>query len=426
MRLVCPNCEAKYEVPEDAIPETGRDVQCANCGHAWYQMRSRPAAPEPVAAAPVAAAPATLDEPVVAAAAEAAGTDPEPPVVEVPEAPPVEDPAVADPPAEDAPAEDVPAEDEPAEDVPLEDPPEVEMLETAAVASEPEFEPAPVEVSLDEASVSEVPSDPETVVEVVAEEVLSAAGADPVEVAADVVADPVAPEVIAADAAAPLAETAAEVAAAFQPTVETEIDAADDGDDVDEAADASDMPLSAAKPVAYAVDDSVLAILREEAEREAQARRGELRPLETQTDLGIEAAMASSRKPVEVASAAISAASSVDHGDDGRPSARRDLLPDVEEINSTLRPSEQSADGGLGADGMLAAEGRSGFRSGFLLVMTLTILAAALYLSADMLSELVPALAGPLDAFTGFVDSLRLRIDGLMQTATVAINGDGG
>ncbi|MFN3281925.1 MAG: zinc-ribbon domain-containing protein, partial [Tabrizicola sp.] len=24
MRLVCPNCEAKYEVPEDAIPETGR------------------------------------------------------------------------------------------------------------------------------------------------------------------------------------------------------------------------------------------------------------------------------------------------------------------------------------------------------------------------------------------------------------------
>jgi predicted Zn finger-like uncharacterized protein len=41
MRLVCPNCEAKYEVPEDAIPDTGRDVQCANCGHAWFQMRSR-------------------------------------------------------------------------------------------------------------------------------------------------------------------------------------------------------------------------------------------------------------------------------------------------------------------------------------------------------------------------------------------------
>lgn len=55
MRLVCPNCEAKYEVPEDAIPETGRDVQCANCGHAWYQMRPRSAVTETAAAATVAA-----------------------------------------------------------------------------------------------------------------------------------------------------------------------------------------------------------------------------------------------------------------------------------------------------------------------------------------------------------------------------------
>jgi hypothetical protein len=30
---------------------------------------------------------------------------------------------------------------------------------------------------------------------------------------------------------------------------------------------------------------------------------------------------------------------------ESRPSARRDLLPDVEEINSTLRPSEMQADG---------------------------------------------------------------------------------
>ncbi|MBK6466238.1 MAG: zinc-ribbon domain-containing protein [Rhodobacter sp.] len=34
MRLVCPNCDAKYEVPDDAVPEGGRDVQCSSCGHA--------------------------------------------------------------------------------------------------------------------------------------------------------------------------------------------------------------------------------------------------------------------------------------------------------------------------------------------------------------------------------------------------------
>ena len=37
MRLICPNCDAQYEVPAEVIPEGGRDVQCSNCGHIWYQ-----------------------------------------------------------------------------------------------------------------------------------------------------------------------------------------------------------------------------------------------------------------------------------------------------------------------------------------------------------------------------------------------------
>lgn len=37
MRLICPNCDAQYEVPDEVIPEDGRDVQCSNCGITWYQ-----------------------------------------------------------------------------------------------------------------------------------------------------------------------------------------------------------------------------------------------------------------------------------------------------------------------------------------------------------------------------------------------------
>ena len=37
MRLVCPNCDAEYEVDASVIPDGGRDVQCSNCGHAWFQ-----------------------------------------------------------------------------------------------------------------------------------------------------------------------------------------------------------------------------------------------------------------------------------------------------------------------------------------------------------------------------------------------------
>ncbi|MFP4328891.1 MAG: zinc-ribbon domain-containing protein, partial [Paracoccaceae bacterium] len=37
MRLICPNCGAQYEVPNDVIPQDGRDVQCSSCGHTWFQ-----------------------------------------------------------------------------------------------------------------------------------------------------------------------------------------------------------------------------------------------------------------------------------------------------------------------------------------------------------------------------------------------------
>jgi predicted Zn finger-like uncharacterized protein len=37
MRLICPNCDAQYEVPDDVMPVAGRDVQCSNCGQTWFQ-----------------------------------------------------------------------------------------------------------------------------------------------------------------------------------------------------------------------------------------------------------------------------------------------------------------------------------------------------------------------------------------------------
>lgn len=38
MRLICPNCDAQYEIPIDVIPKGGRDVQCSNCGHTWFEQ----------------------------------------------------------------------------------------------------------------------------------------------------------------------------------------------------------------------------------------------------------------------------------------------------------------------------------------------------------------------------------------------------
>ena len=57
MRITCPNCAAQYEIDGVLIPTDGRDVQCSNCGTAWFLARepSPPAPPRP--RAPRAAAP---------------------------------------------------------------------------------------------------------------------------------------------------------------------------------------------------------------------------------------------------------------------------------------------------------------------------------------------------------------------------------
>lgn len=54
MRLICPNCSAQYDVAEGAIPENGRDVQCANCSHIWYQERVLVLMPTEAAPTPLA------------------------------------------------------------------------------------------------------------------------------------------------------------------------------------------------------------------------------------------------------------------------------------------------------------------------------------------------------------------------------------
>ncbi len=36
MILVCPSCESKFKVPDNAIPPEGRKVRCAQCGSAWH------------------------------------------------------------------------------------------------------------------------------------------------------------------------------------------------------------------------------------------------------------------------------------------------------------------------------------------------------------------------------------------------------
>ena len=44
MRLICPECNALYDIPDEMIPPEGREVECSACGHVWMQ-KPAPAAP---------------------------------------------------------------------------------------------------------------------------------------------------------------------------------------------------------------------------------------------------------------------------------------------------------------------------------------------------------------------------------------------
>lgn len=50
MRLVCPRCDAEYEIDERLIPASGREVECSSCENVWFQA-GRLRMPAPVTGA---------------------------------------------------------------------------------------------------------------------------------------------------------------------------------------------------------------------------------------------------------------------------------------------------------------------------------------------------------------------------------------
>lgn len=96
MRLTCPSCGAEYQVADEALPETGRHVQCSDCHTRWFaRRRTRPALVEPAATGRIEtfsgrppAGPALVERPAAEAPSETL-----PPPVEPPA--PVPEPAAA-------------------------------------------------------------------------------------------------------------------------------------------------------------------------------------------------------------------------------------------------------------------------------------------------------------------------------------------
>lgn len=389
MRLICPNCGAQYEVPAEVIPETGRDVQCSDCGTTWFQHHP--------------------DHP----AAENIGPDEGIDTSEQEDAPDLAKPAIAS----SGSAVDYSAEDEDADDLeeargdfPVED-------ETDAARDWEGFDGAP----LDDAATAEE--------EVVGQDTSDApseaeAGTD------DTDED---------------AKDGLEAPDDLEVTEEVEAQDADEHDGDDSEDDDQPIPDPPPRPP---LDENITSVLREEAAREAQAREEERRSgLETQPDLGLtqhdsslqqrtleaEARMARLRgdnldEPDNVAAdiaatMAGNVAGKSDIDDTGiDPSSRSNLLPDIDEINSSLdSQAERSSGASEGTKAAQAETQSGGFRTGFRIALVITLIGVLLYVFAPQIAGNVPQLEAPLSAFSGAVDTVRSELDKIVDAIVASI-----
>ncbi|MGR3511313.1 MAG: zinc-ribbon domain-containing protein [Paracoccaceae bacterium] len=392
MRLVCPNCSAQYEIDGSMIPEEGRDVQCSNCGHTWFELPG-PAATE--------AAPSFDDEP------EAEDEFDAPPAYDLDDDDSFEDDTGT---IETDRRESVPdylsREDfeDPSHTAPTtsdwDDEPDAGDVEPA---SEPD-------VDLDDESSSTASAEPEPEPEIEAKSEDDEPDASPSEPEADSETE----------------DDASDNSAEPDDATETD-DPETDDDPADDLAGAGIAAATRRRPA----DAAALDILREEAERELSQRRAlPSEGLETQADLGLgdirnrrtpsralRARMAHMGEEYpedavrdddfEVSPAPVSAPRSTPQDDDGYEEPRRDLLPDIDEINSTLKTSPRSSEHVEGAK-------RSGFRFGFLIMLFLTIAAIFAYAQAPAIARALPQTEPTLISYVDWANGLRDWLNGLL------------
>ncbi len=310
MRLVCPNCDAQYEVDEKVIPENGRDVQCSNCGHTWFQS------------------PEHMDADLAA-----------------------------------------------------------EMGYDLAQESEADHTHAPL---AEHSPKPDFDTDEDAFHEVEPNELSSQDDQDQEEWS-----------------------STADHAPAYT------YDEDEDDDDVGPVQGVVARPRPS-------IDESIKDMLREE--QEFSAPHGASEPLEIQTDLGLEEAEIATDQAMREKMARLRGLDPADPaltaGTLGSHSKRRDLLPDIEEINSTLSASsERDADGTVPDEQTRRTRAQRGVsRSIFAVFIIVASLLVALYVFAPTIANAVPSLAPLMDSYISSANVFRVWLDGGMSALSDRLN----
>ncbi len=209
---------------------------------------------------------------------------------------------------------------------------------------------------------------------------------------------------------------------------ETDEESAPEASDSDTDADAKaeaevEAPPS---PQRREVDSAVAGILREEAEREARLRRAEAEPerVETQGEMPLESASRTARSrrlaDLEAAEDAFDTGQIEAAVATAAAASRRELLPDIEEINSSLRATGDRREGeedATDADTVgSGARRRSQSRRGFVIVLLLVAIATLAYVYAADIAEAVPQVAPYLERYIEAINNARFWLDDMARS----------
>ncbi|NIZ62701.1 thioredoxin [Sedimentitalea sp. CY04] len=167
--------------------------------------------------------------------------------------------------------------------------------------------------------------------------------------------------------------------------------------------------------LARGMDPSVTGILREEAEREAKLRAAENTGLESQPELGLDAGPID--EPSRRASQARDRMARL-KGENpallaaAESGSRRGLLPDIEEINSTLRAnSDPAAQAPIATETEHPPRRKSGFSRGFAIIVLLMLVMVLTYTNARQIAEVLPQADPFISSYVAWVDQARIWLD---------------
>ena len=183
------------------------------------------------------------------------------------------------------------------------------------------------------------------------------------------------------------------------------------------------LPQSAATPQKRSLHPSVAGVLREEAKREVEERSNmssQTAGMQNNPELTSNAPYSFTPDHARDADVDMRALDALyQNSDQTAKSARGALLPDIDEINSTL--STEVADWPTDSEASKATIEKGQRKLGFFLGIAIIVAAAALYYFAQPLGDSIPALQQPLELYQQWIDSMRIALDQWIRQAIIWI-----